>query len=179
MDVESAETLQYLQQLYQSTAGQTEAQVSMFAVGETMGLDKTTSGKIAEDLIGNGLAEVKTLSGGIGITGLGIERVQADGGAPAAASDDLELNSGPVLDDIGRQAMETVLSKLRDHVATTKSSYDRLEELVIDLKTIEVQLLSPRPKTAIFREALFSLQSALNRLGASAMAEQLSRMTGR
>lgn len=179
MDFESAEALQYLQQLYQSTAGKTDAQVSMFAVGETMGLDKTTAGKIAEDLIGNGLVEVKTLSGGIGITDLGIERVQADGGSPAAASDDLQLNSGPVLDDSGRQAMEAVLSKLRDHIAAAKSSYDRLEELVIDMKTIEVQLLSPRPKTAIFREALFSLQSTFKRVGATAMAEQLSRMTGR
>ncbi len=178
MDTQAPEAKRFLQQLYQSTAGKSAEQASMFDIGAAIGLERTAAGKIAEELIGNGLVEVKTLSGGIGITPQGIEAVQALGGTPGA-SGDLALNDGPLLDDAGRQAVEAVLADLRGHIAQTRTGYSQLEEMVVDIKTIEVQLLSPKPKTAILREALFSLQSALKAAGAADTALRLSRMTGR
>jgi hypothetical protein len=168
----------YLQQLFQSTEGQANAQVSMFEVGATIGMDKGQAGKIAEELIGNGYVEVKTLSGGIGITDQGIAAVRTDEAAPAAA-DDLTINSGPVLNDTGRQAVETVLSELRTQVAAANFDYERIEELVMDIKTIEVQLLSPKPKTAIIREVLMSLRSALEMAGEKQIASRLGQMTAK
>jgi len=178
MDSDAPQARNFLNQLYQSTAGKAAAQVSMFDVGAALGLEKSAAGKIAEDLIGNGLVEVKTLSGGIGITQQGIEAVQAESGAPAA-SGDLALNNGPLLDDAGRQVVETVLTDLRGHISKTQCSYAQLDEMIVDIKTIEVQLLSPKPKTAILRETLASLQSTLKTAGGSAMANRLAHMIGR
>ncbi len=39
--------------------------------------------------------------------------------------------------------------------------YENTEEIIIDIKTIEIQMLSPNPKTEIIREALRSLQKSL------------------
>ncbi len=178
MDFESPEAKEYLQQLFQITAGKLEAQVSMFEVGEAIGLDKDAAGKVAEILIGDGLVEVKTLSGDIGISAQGIDAVEADGGSPAAAQSDLSLNSGPIVDEDGSQALQTMLSQLKEHIAGSRAGYAQLEAMVIDLKTIEVQLLSPQPKTAIVREVLKSLQVALENAGATDIAERLRRFTG-
>jgi uncharacterized protein (DUF2267 family) len=63
-------------------------------------------------------------------------------------------------------------------LAKTPTTYERLEEMVIDIKTIEVQLLSTRPKTAILRAVLGSLKEALHAAGASALADDLKEMIG-
>jgi len=41
------------------------------------------------------------------------------------------------------------------------ASYGQWEEMVIDIKTIEVQMLSPHPKTAVIREVLRSMVQCL------------------
>ena len=62
----------FLVELYHRTQGDASVRVSMFDVGESLELDRTLSLRIAEELIGTGLAEIKTLSGIIGITTDGI-----------------------------------------------------------------------------------------------------------
>ena len=87
MDANSPEAQNYLLELYQMTTGDINAQVSMYDVGAAIGLEKNDAGKLAEDLIGDGLVAVKTLSGGIGITDLGVEKAQSAAGAsPTAAA---------------------------------------------------------------------------------------------
>lgn len=171
---DSREAQRYLFELYQMTAGDVGAQVSMFEVGAAVGLEKTEAGKLAEELIGDGLAEVKTLSGGIGITAEGIQRAQAGGaGQPAAA--DFSLGRGPVLEEAAVAALSSLLADVKARLTETGAAYDRLEEMVMDLKTIDVQLLSPRPKTAIVREALRSLHSAFSTIGDSGLSERLGK----
>ncbi len=53
--------------------GDTEAIVSMHDVGQALGFEKTDAGKMAEALYSEGYAELKTLSGGIGITSMGLQ----------------------------------------------------------------------------------------------------------
>ena len=51
---------QYLIQLFEQTKGDTAAQVSMYDVGEGLGMDHDTSARVAETLIGLQLAEMLT-----------------------------------------------------------------------------------------------------------------------
>ena len=62
----------FIVELYHRTQGDASVRVSMFDVGESLELDRTLSLRIAEELIGTGLAEIKTLSGIIGITTDGV-----------------------------------------------------------------------------------------------------------
>lgn len=177
MDTSSLEAKNYLRELYKKTTGKVSTQVSMFEVGAAIGLEKDEAGKIAEDLIGNGLVEVRTLSGGIGITDSGIEAVQTAGGPGPSAAAALDLGTGPVLESKGREAIAVLLKEIQTHISQHSAPYEQIEEMVIDLKTIEVQLLSPKPKTAIIREVLQSLKSALNASGGSNLLKVIETMT--
>ena len=176
MDTIRPEVKMYLFELFQKTEGDSAAQVSMFEVGAALGLAKEDAGKMAETLIGEGLAEVKTLSGGIGITASGIETVQAAGGAGAADTAVAGLGTGPVLVDKGRAAAVSICAEIKAHIAQSKAPYEHLEEMVMDLKCIDVQLLSPRPKTAIVREALRALQDTLKASGGGVISDKIAKI---
>ncbi len=62
--------------LSETHLGDGSVKVSMFDIGESLGLDRKLSLRTAEELIGTGLAEIKTLSGGIGITADGVTEAQ-------------------------------------------------------------------------------------------------------
>lgn len=176
MDTRSLEANNYLLELYKMSTGSVGAQVSMFEVGAAIGLEKDEAGRIAEDLIGSGLVEVKTLSGGIGITDSGLEAVQATGASGPSTASGFDLGTGPVLEDSGREAIAALIKDIQTHISQHGTTYKRLEEIVIDLKTIEVQLLSPKPKTAIVREVLRSIHSVLNSTGSSDILEVIGKM---
>jgi hypothetical protein len=176
MDAISSQAEKYLDALFQQTEGKVDTQVSMFDIGTAMGLEKEAARRTAEDLIAEGLVEIKTLSGGIGITSQGIEIAQSKGGGAGGAG--LTLGNGPVLDEQGRRALDTVLIAIKNHLAKNPAAYAHLEEVVIDIKTVDVQLLSARPKTAVIRAVLCSIQDKLNTAGASALADDLKQMIG-
>lgn len=176
MDLIHPEAKNYLAELYQMTSGDLSAQVSMYDVGAALNLERNTAGKIAEDLIGDGLVEVKTLSGGIGITAQGIEQVQASGLAVEEGSPALELGRNPVLEADGKEAVATLLEKIKTALSSENTDYGILEEMVIDIKTIEVQLLSARPKTAIVREVLRALAQSLRSTTASNLSDTIEKI---
>ena len=66
----------FLVELYHRTQGDASVKVSMYDIGESLGLDRTLSLRTAEELIGTGLVEIKTLSGIIGITTDGVTEAQ-------------------------------------------------------------------------------------------------------
>jgi hypothetical protein len=68
---------QFLLQLYQQTKGDPTVQVSMYDLGEELGLDRKASSRVAEQLIALQLIEIVTLAGGIGISTDGVKEVQA------------------------------------------------------------------------------------------------------
>ena len=69
----------FIVELYHRTQGDASVKVSMFDIGESLGLDRKLSLRTAEELIGTGLVEIKTLSGGIGITADGVAEAQGLG----------------------------------------------------------------------------------------------------
>lgn len=177
MTIEDEELTTFLLELHRATGGDPGAQASMHAVGGAIGMDKQHAGKVAEELIGKGWAEVKTLSGGIGITAEGLEAARAAGGAAPAAGGAV-LGKGPVLDTADRETVAALLDRIRAAVAALKPGYTALEEMVLDIKTLEVQLLSPKPKTAVVKAVLASLRAALQTSGGREAAQRIGETTG-
>ncbi len=151
----------FLEELYRRTKGDPAAQVSMYEVGAAIGLNKGEAGSLAESLIVDGLVELKTLAGGIGITEEGL----ADLGLAAPTAQPVEaglsLSLGPIANEQDRQTVAELLRQIREAVSGRALAYDYLEEIVIDLKTVELHLLSPKPKVPVLRELFRSLQGAL------------------
>jgi hypothetical protein len=153
---------QFLIQLFEQTSGDPSAQVSMYDIGEGLGLDRDTSSRVAETLIGLQLVEIRTLSGGIGISTEGANEVKLlTGGAPLADGSPGKLTDQPVMDTTSCRGVEQVAGELKNQAGNLGLDFDGLSELMADIKTIDAQLGSSRPKTAIIRECLRSLKEAL------------------
>jgi len=176
MDIDNLEAKRYLTELCTKTQGDTGVQISMFEVGATIGLEKSEASMIAEELIIEGLAELKSLSGGISITSKGLTLIQGEGKGPALKGAGLQLGSGQVLGDQGRQAVQKIIKDIRGALVSGKTTLGQLEEVVIDIKTIETQMLSPAPKTAVIREVLRSVQKALTGIGLNNLAAEVQAM---
>lgn len=149
----------------------------MYAVGETLGMDRDEASKICQELIAFGLVEIRTLSGGVGITtdGLALGGPPGHGGGAAGGA---QLKQGPILDDDDSQAVTAVLEALKQSAAQWKLTYEQMAEFVADVKTIEVQLLSPQPKTAVVKAVCGSLAAFLKKIGDSASAARVNALTG-
>lgn len=173
--MQNPEERTYLYELFTLTRGDTTAQVSMYDIGTTLGLEKAAAGTTAESLFIQGLAELKTLSGGIGITAQGLEAL---GKSPVDPAGDAAptLGKGPVLDSPDRDLVTTLLADIKTEAATGKKSYSQIEEIVMDIKTLETQMLSPKPKTTIVKEIFRSLHQNLKKGGPPALTEKLNAL---
>lgn len=156
----------FLLSIYNETKGDTAAQISMYDVGSGMGLDREEASKLAEDLMGWSFVEIRTLSGGIAITSAAVEEIEELGyGAANSADTSAQLGSDPLVSDEVRHAIEKVTEDIKKTVGGLGLSYEVLSELMTDLKTIDIQLESARPKTAILRECFRSIKPVLDQAG--------------
>jgi hypothetical protein len=170
---------QFLIHLFEKTGGDPSAQVSMYDVGEGFGLDRDTSSRVAETLIGLQLVEIRTLSGGIGISTEGISEVsRLTGGVSSADGSPGKLTDQPVMDSISCQGVEQAAGELKSQAGNLGLDFDGLSELMADLKTIDAQLGSSRPKTAIIRECLSSLKEALEGSVENEILLKIKRLLG-
>ncbi len=173
MDIDDLNLKSYLEELYRQTAGNTEAQVSMYDLGAAIGLDKTEAGSVAEQLMVQGQAELRTLAGGISITPEGLALLGIAVPAAAMAESGFSLGKGPVADENDRRTIHLLTQEIKDALAGLSVEYELLEEIILDLKTIDVQLLSPKPKIAVFREVMRSLHSAFTKADAGKVTDLL------
>lgn len=164
----------FLLELYNQTEGDTDRQVSMHDIGAAIGMEKADASTLAEDLIMDMLVELKTLSGGIGITAKGLEKLQQLGMVRSSATTAYRLSREKVATADDLDAIHTIIKEIQLSIPQADSEFENLEELIIDLKTLEVQLLSPRPKTSVVREILRSLYDCMNRQKPIPVAEQIS-----
>ncbi len=152
----------FLIQLCQRTKGNLSAQVSMYEIGAELGMNREQSSRATEALMSFGFAEIRTLSGGIGISGDGVKEaekhvsVSGSGTAP-------KLGNKTVVEESGREAVNTVLTNLKAMVPEMGLAFELLEELMADMKTVDAQMRSPHPKTAIVRECFVSLANLLEK----------------
>jgi len=167
---------QFLIQLFEQTGGDPSVQASMYDIGEHLGLDRDSASRVAETLMGLQLVEIRTLSGGIGISADGASEVKRLlGSASTANGSPGRLSDQPVMDSTGCRGVEQVAGDLKSRAGKLGLDFDGLSELMADLKTIDAQLGSSRPKSAIIRECLRSLREALE---GSAEAEVLQKIKG-
>ena len=88
----------------------------------------------------------------------------------------IKLGSALLLTEPERDAVGKILTEVKQSMASVKAEYAQLEEIILDVKTAEVHLLSPRAKTAVIREVLRALQTALTRATAKDTADRIGRM---
>ena len=149
----------FLVEVIDQTGGDRSEQVSMYDVGRVLGLDKDQAGHAAEELIGMGLIEIRTLSGGIGITAEGKSQGQSLG-QPSSQNQD-QLGPGPIMNETDTTLVESLLLQIKSDLNKLGLTYEVMNELMADLRTVDNQLVSPKPKTAIIRACLNSISDAL------------------
>ena len=168
--------LTFLNEINQQIQGDQSAQVSMYEVGEVLGLEKDQASHIAEELISMGLIEIRTLSGGIGITAEGLSHVQASG---QEASQGIELLSpGPIMNDADIALIESLLLQIKTRLGEMGLAYEALSELMVDLRTVDTQLLSPKPKTTIIKTCFESIGGTLPPAAPQDLRERVRSVAG-
>jgi hypothetical protein len=169
----------FLQQLYDNTDGDTSTQVSMYEVGASLNLDRDASSQAAQTLIGLDLAEIKTLSGGIGISAEGVAWIEGDGtDHETATGTGARLSGDPVLGPAELESVEHLSGYLKKEAGGLGLDFDRLTELVADLRTIDAQLTSSRPKTDIVRGCFKSIETLMAELGHKGACDRLHTLIG-
>lgn len=169
--------INFLHSLFEATQGDGSVQVSMYELGEAMGLDKEQAAQVAEWVIGAGWAEVKTLSGGIGISQMGVEKAVSLGAKmPADADEVVKLGEEAILSDEVRKVVESVLASLKLEVVDQAFDFDAFAEIIADIRTLEMQLVSPRPKTALFRAGFESMKAVLEKARHIAPLDQINQL---
>jgi hypothetical protein len=161
MEIDDRNIKGYLAELYRQTGGDLEARVSMYEVGASIGLDRTEAGSLAEQLMVQGQAELRTLAGEISITAEGLTLLGIAAPSPHSTASSLYLGKGPVADENDRRTIHTLTEEIKKEISSRTLEYELLEEIVLDLKTMEVHLLSPHPKVGVVREIFRSLQETL------------------
>lgn len=164
----------YLKAMVEHCQADPGQQASMYTVGEAVGMDRDTASQICQELIAFGLVEIRTLSGGVGLTATGLEfSGQAGDDSTGRVAGVNPLRKGPILNDDDHQSVTVVLDDLKQGAGEWKLTYDQMAEFVVDVKTIEIQLLSPKPKTAVVKALCGSIEAFLKKVGDSTAAAKV------
>ncbi|MFZ3045192.1 MAG: hypothetical protein WA151_04710 [Desulfatirhabdiaceae bacterium] len=172
IDLTDPITQQFLMILFEQTCGDSQKQVSMYDIGALIGLDRAASSRIAELLMTSGMIEIRTLSGGIGLTADGASEAQAHLN-PDNVRKLARLGANPVIHQDERESVEQVMSAIKNQVGKLGLDYDTLMDVMADLRTMDSQLLSSRAKTSIFRECLTFIDAILKTHEAGDIRSQL------
>jgi energy-converting hydrogenase Eha subunit A len=174
------DTGKFLAELYKLSKGNTAYSISMYQLGEMLGMDRAAASRTAETLMGSEWVEIKTLSGAIGITAAAVaglkEQEEKEGSHPSELS---ALPPTPVIDAPGRASIETLLTQIKYHLHEAGLSFDGMAGVVSDIKTIEAQLTSPSPKTAILRECFVSLKAWMEKTSHPLLKDRIKSILGR
>jgi len=170
------QTSRFFSAFLKETGRDPASQISMYDMGERIGLNRNEASRAAENIMAEGWAEVRTLSGGIGITQKGIDAAAALGGGNTGREVISGLGTGALLEVGARQSVEIVVAGLRLQIESIGLGFETLAELVADLRTIDAQLASPRPKTAILRACFKSILGLLSSAGITGKLEPIKQL---
>jgi len=156
---------QFLLQLFKVSNGDVSAKVSMYEIGETLDMDRSQADFITSELVGFDYVEIRTLSGGIGITEEGVAAAENLGAKGGKRDETPRLGNDPILDGVSKNACDIMVANIKSKAAKLGLDFDAMTEMMADLKTIDAQLSSPKPKTGIIRESFRSIQAVLKSAG--------------
>ena len=166
----------FLNRLSQESKLAPTGQFSMYTIGAQIGVDRDLAGRLAEELMALGWVEIRTLAGDIGITDEG--RAHLAQSSPEGEKAVTALGHQPVLDDAGRAAVEAWVAELKVGLPQLGLDFDLLADLVVDIRTVEVQLTSPRARTAVIRAVLEAIANDLAGNLPGPLAGRLSQLMG-
>jgi hypothetical protein len=156
---------QFLVEFYLQSLGDPSVTVSWYDVGEALEMDRTASSNIAEELIGTGLAEIKTLNGGISITADGVDKAEQLGAVIESRNEAIpSISDTPVLDATACQAVTRITTDLKTQMGKKDLDFGSLSEMVAGLNAIDDQLSSPNPETPIILKCLRSIKRILEKI---------------
>jgi hypothetical protein len=121
------------------------------------------------------LVEIRTLSGGIGITEEGADAARKFGAADNATKPGPFLGTAPILDDATRIACEGMITRLKANAEAFHFKFEAMNEFLADINTMLSQLNSPRPKTIIFRESFKAVSALLKSSEATDQATEIDQ----
>jgi hypothetical protein len=156
---------QFLLQLFKFSNGNISTKVSMYEIGETLDMDRSQANYITTELVGFDYVEIRTLSGGIGITEQGLEAARNLGAEGGKIDETPRLGSEPILDGVSKIACDIMVANIKSIAVKLGLDFDNMAEMMAELKTIDAQLSSPKPKTVIIRESLRSIQELTKTAG--------------
>lgn len=170
----SDSSLHFFRSLFVKTGGDIKKQVSMHDIGNEAGLDKSATKTIAEELMSLGLIDIRTLSGGIGLTEDGLLEARSrftdiPGSGPAG----LTLGKDKIVSAKTVAFVTEILTDLKPRIGKLGMIYDNLTELLADIQTLEAQLRSPKPKTLIAGECLRAILTTLTGCGETEVSARI------
>jgi hypothetical protein len=167
---------QFLLQLFKVSNGDVSAKVSMYEIGEALEMDRSQADFITTELVGFDYVEIRTLSGGIGITEQGIDAAR-NLGAKGRKQDDIpRLGKETVVSEVNKNACDIMVANIKSKAPKSDLDFDAMSEIMADLKTIDAQLSSPKPKTIIIRESFRSVQAVLKVAGDKEIAARIQEL---
>ena len=95
----------FLNELFKQSHGDSSVQYSMYDIGSNLGMDKEAAQRVAEELMGAVLVEIRTLAGGIAITEEGIALVCSSDDAFSGDTDGVTLGTDPIVSDGHREGL--------------------------------------------------------------------------
>lgn len=191
---------QFLNALFEETNGSRVETVSVFELGNKLGFSREESDQISDFLSGEGLLEFVAFGGQASITHTGIVQIENALAKPKEETryfppvnyihvenmSNSQIQQGT---DNSTQVFNYSSEKLDAIVELTKSikhqidklglSQDKLDEVTADIKTIDSQINSPKPKPNIIKESLLSLKTILEGVAGNMIADiLLKKMLG-
>lgn len=196
MDIEQmrADRFRLLKALYEASGGDQFNWVNIFQLGEGLGFDRDYTFRTYQYLKGEGLAEMHTLGGSVGITHYGVRAVEE-----AIAEPDRETHYFPPVNIISVGTMvnshiQQAGAGAKQKIEIEQQSYDEIravldeikravdsiglttqaqKDIQSDIATALAQLSASRPKPTIITECLHSIRSILESAAGSVIAAPL------
>ncbi len=151
--------LPYLQTLCRLIDPNLDGSISMHDVGAEMGLNREESTQTAQELMADGLVDVRTLAGAIGITAEGLALLET--ATDSAPSDAVTLGTDGIISPAAKDELQQIMAQTRTALEEWDLTADDRAEVLADLETIEAQMASPKPKNTILHAAVESLHTLL------------------
>lgn len=166
----------FLELLFERSSGDPQIQVSLYEIGETLGMDRDRAEQVAQELMMEDLASFKSLSGGIGITESGVDAIRPDRGLGQKA---IRLGDKSYLDSGGRAAVAEIVDRIKPEAGRLGLPYEALDQLLADLRSLDCQMIAPRARTPIVRACLEAVASNLAKQGEMEWSREIRELLAR
>jgi len=189
---------QFLRRLYEWTDGDESKRVYMYGIGEELGFDRDLTVKIEQYLRGEGLINSTFVFGiqdkSIGISHKGVLAVWGDLPNSDRPTDhhssqnitsigqminsQIQIGSPEAtqvvtIDESGYDELKEVIKSLKESIDRLNIDQQQKSELQVDIKTIDEEISSSKPKAAIITECLGSIKRILEGAVGGALASSL------